>query len=162
MESNPISLLILLIVVALVFWMIYRNNSPKKENLENCSQCELSYDEAKNEREERKGLLPILDPGFNLREVAKQMILLEDHLFNSKKRCTQCCIKHFLTIEGLAEEAITLDKERNYENLTQGLPEEIRRIEKMWLQKSDPIEVAQNLRTVRKTLQNACFDRALT
>ena len=61
-----------------------------------------------------KKLLPVLDPCFNMREICKQCILLEDHLFQTEKRCTDCIKKHFLTIEALGEEAITLDKENEY------------------------------------------------
>jgi hypothetical protein len=43
-----------------------------------------------------------------MREILKQMVLLEDHLFQSHKRCKDCIRKHFLTIEALAEECVTL------------------------------------------------------
>lgn len=43
-----------------------------------------------------------------MREILKQMILLEDHLFHAKKRCPDCIKKHALTIEALAEECVTL------------------------------------------------------
>jgi hypothetical protein len=49
-----------------------------------------------------------MDPAFNMREILKQMILLEDHLVQTEKRCRDCINKHFLAIEALAEEAITL------------------------------------------------------
>lgn len=45
---------------------------------------------------------------FNLREVAKQMLLVEDHLSIPDKTCTDCIQKHLLLIEAYAEEAITL------------------------------------------------------
>jgi hypothetical protein len=64
-----------------------------------------------------KQLLPILNPAFNLREVAKQMILLEDHLEHQGKRCGDCCIKHSLTIEALLLEAKTLDSEGKYQKI---------------------------------------------
>jgi hypothetical protein len=48
-------------------------------------------------------LLPVLDPRFNMREICKQSVLLEDHLFQKEKRCHDCICKHFLTIEALAE-----------------------------------------------------------
>jgi hypothetical protein len=56
----------------------------------------------------RRRLLPIMDPVFNMREILKQVVLLEDHLFHAQKRCRDCVNKHFLTIEALAEEAISL------------------------------------------------------
>lgn len=58
--------------------------------------------------------LVLIDPRFNLREVAKQMILLEDHLFHRNKHCRDCISKHTLYIEGLLEEALTMDTDRKY------------------------------------------------
>lgn len=69
-----------------------------------CTSCKVNDDK----------LYPILDPLFNLREIAKNMLLLEDHLFQMKKRCAQCIIKHSLTIEALFDEAITLDINKKY------------------------------------------------
>ena len=56
-------------------------------------------------------LHPILDPKFNFREVAKQCLLLEDHLNNIQKRCLDCIRKHFLIIDGLIEESVSLEKD---------------------------------------------------
>lgn len=53
-------------------------------------------------------MLPVLRPAFNMREIVKQLILLEDHMFHAKKRCPDCIKKHALTIEALAEECVTL------------------------------------------------------
>jgi hypothetical protein len=64
-----------------------------------------------------KDLDPVLEPLFNLREVCKQMILLEDHLFQPKRRCEDCIKKHSLAIEGFLEEAITLDIKSEYHKL---------------------------------------------
>lgn len=47
-------------------------------------------------------------PAQNMREIIKQLIMLEDHLFQTCKRCPDCIRKHFLTVEGLAEECGTL------------------------------------------------------
>lgn len=57
-----------------------------------------------------ESLHPILDPKFNMREVAKQALLLEDHLNNLKKRCYDCIRKHFLIVDGLLEEAVSLEQ----------------------------------------------------
>lgn len=104
-------------------------------------------------------LLPVLDPCFNMREICKQCILLEDHLFQTEKRCEDCIRKHFLTIEGLAEEAITLDKKNEYKLSKLELPEKIRKLEKEFIQSKDPEEIAQQLRQIRKPLMNKYFDR---
>ena len=55
-----------------------------------------------------RAILPVMAPEFNMREIAKQMAMLEDHLNHPSKRCRDCINKHFLTIEGLAEECATL------------------------------------------------------
>lgn len=54
-------------------------------------------------------LLPVMDPKFNAREMVKQSCMLEDHLNSPQKRCCDCIKKHFLTLEGLAEEAPSLE-----------------------------------------------------
>ncbi len=106
-------------------------------------------------------LLPVLDPRFNMREICKQSVLLEDHLFQKEKRCHDCIIKHFLTIEGLAEEAITLDKEQKYPELVD-LPQKIRVIEKNYIKNQNdskqPAITAQELREIRKGYMQKCFD----
>lgn len=54
--------------------------------------------------------MDLMDPKHNLREIAKQLILLEDHMAHKSKRCVDCITKHYLMVEALLEEAITLDK----------------------------------------------------
>ena len=61
-------------------------------------------------KKESVNLYPVHNPGFNLREIVKQMLLLEDHLNRKRMHCYDCIRKHILTIEALAEEAIQLDK----------------------------------------------------
>ena len=103
-------------------------------------------------------LLPVLDCRFNLREICKQCILLEDHLSHDKKRCTDCCIKHFLALEGLCEEAVTLDNEEAHKEI-RGLAEKIRVIQKMWY--DDPVgnshQCSQELRKIRKEFMMEVF-----
>lgn len=48
-------------------------------------------------------------PALNLRDVVKQMLLLEDHLLHADRRCPDCIRKHLLKIEALVEEARSLD-----------------------------------------------------
>jgi hypothetical protein len=101
-------------------------------------------------------LLPIMDPLFNLREVCKNCVLLEDHLNNERKRCKDCIRKHMLLIEGLLEEAISLDKDNKY-NLNK-YPDEFRNIEKRWIEGEDECKVAQNVRKIRKNFVSKCFN----
>ena len=48
---------------------------------------------------------PVSEPRYNMQQIIKQSILLEEHLTNKNKRCRDCITKHFLHIIGLAEEA---------------------------------------------------------
>lgn len=107
-----------------------------------------------------KSLLPVLEPKFNMREMCKQSILLEDHLFQTGKRCEDCICKHFLTIEALAEEALTLDKDKKYKDYLQDLPDRIRKIQSDYINledKNDVHEIAQQLRVIRKEMMTKSF-----
>ena len=106
-------------------------------------------------------LFPIMDPRFNLRETAKNMILLEDHLFHMGKRCHDCILKHCLTIEGFLEEGITLDIKGEYIKTLENSSNDFRKIFKRIAKKikdtstltnDDCFEIAQNIRKIRKPL----------
>ena len=96
--------------------------------------------------------LSLMHPRFNLREVAKQMLLLEDHLQHPYKHCPDCIRKHLMTIEAFAEEATALDKDGFYRDTAEGLAEYARR----WLEEFEddqPLqEIAQRVRAIRKNL----------
>ena len=104
-------------------------------------------------------LLPVLDCRFNLREICKQSVLLEDHLTHPEKRCTDCCIKHFLALEGLCEEALTLDKKGDFVQKYTHLPNKIRRIQNLWIQDphNNAHQCSQLLRELRKEFQPNVF-----
>lgn len=104
-------------------------------------------------------LLPVLDPCFNMREICKQSILLEDHLFQESKSCTDCIRKHFLCLEGLAEEAITLDKNNEYKFSKMKLPDKLRQIQKEYMAHKDNEKCAQALRQIRKPLMAKYYDK---
>uniref|UniRef100_A0A6C0KD01 Uncharacterized protein n=1 Tax=viral metagenome TaxID=1070528 RepID=A0A6C0KD01_9ZZZZ len=105
-------------------------------------------------------LFPILDPRFNLREAAKNMILLEDHLFHYGKRCHDCILKHCLTVEGFLEEGITLDKKREYSDILNSSLDQFRKIQEMLYEKiktknltdEECCGIAQSIRVIRKPL----------
>ena len=146
----------IIIIMSLRYIRNARSNKPSQQT-GGCTSCEKAYKKNAAARESRRELLPIMDPGFNLREISKQSILLEDHLFNARKLCNDCCVKHFLTMEGLAEEAITLDKEHQYDHLTVGLPDKIRTAEKRFINGDNTSDIAQDLRGLRKQIQQECF-----
>ena len=99
-----------------------------------------------------------MHPLYNLREICKQCALLEDHLNNKRKRCEDCIRKHFLTIEALFEEAISLDNERKWTDLTDGKADLVRVLQERWLDGEEPCEIAQDLRSLRKGFAPECFD----
>jgi len=111
-------------------------------------------------------LLPLLDYQFNAREICKQCILLEDHLTHPEKRCADCCVKHFLGLEGLSEEALTLDQnshlqsDERYRVLYQ-LPNRIRQLQAQYYKdphsSTNARHIAQQLRQIRKQLQGVSF-----
>jgi hypothetical protein len=122
--------------------------------------CQMSEDGVNNICGTDKKLSKILDPRFNLREAAKNLILLEDHLFQSLKRCNDCIKKHCLLIEGFLEEGITLDKTGEYrKELVDSLYEfsiVFQKISKKMMEgvltDKDCMEIAQELRKIRKPL----------
>lgn len=99
-----------------------------------------------------------MHPLYNLREICKQCALLEDHLNNPRKRCEDCIRKHFLTIEALFEEAISLDNLGKWEELTEGKADLVRELQERWIDGEDPMKIAQDLRELRKGFAPECFD----
>jgi len=116
------------------------------------------------ESEKDLDLLPIMNPLFNMREICKQMVLLEDHLNNFRKRCHDCIRKHFLTIEAFFEEAISLDKDLKYLDILEGQAQNIRNLQGVWLRFKEDKDskgyylISQKLRDIRKELTPYCFD----
>ena len=118
-----------------------------------------------SKKEEKMGILPVMNPLFNLREICKQSALLEDHLNNPRKRCPDCIRKHFLTIEALYEEAISLDKKFEYDQYLDGKAQMMRDLQGDWLDAKDTKKyhsacetISQSLRKVRKEYAPICFD----
>jgi len=129
-----------------------------------CSKCKKDHssdDQAGKCGSGCSDLLPVLDPMYNMREMCKQIILLEDHLFQKQKRCHDCICKHFLTIEALAEEAVTLDKDHKYTKELSDLPQKIRGIARKYIKNHEdakqPSVTAQELRGIRKGVMQKCF-----
>jgi hypothetical protein len=112
----------------------------------------------------RAELLPILHPLFNLREICKQLTLLEDHLNQPQKRCSDCIRKHFLTIEAFFEEAVSLGKPNAMlgsmplANFCQMQADVIRGLSEQWVDGTPEEEIAAALRPIRKGLMPYCFD----
>ena len=106
----------------------------------------------KTKKTASQDLLPILDPAFNIREIFKQLVLLEDHLSQPRKRCLDCCWKHLLCAEALAEEGVTLDVNHEHSAILDGLAESIRGLQRQVQDGKAMGDVAQAARVLRKTL----------
>ncbi len=81
-----------LVLYGLVFYYYFVHKKNKKKS----QSCDIHS---------CKSIDPVSDPKYNMQQIVKQSILLEEHLANKNKRCRDCITKHFLHIIGLAEEA---------------------------------------------------------
>lgn len=101
-------------------------------------------------------MLPVLRPQHNMRDIIKQLTLLEDHLHQPTKRCTDCIRKHFLTIEGLAEECGSLCKPDAILPESRKVASTVRVLQHAWEQQPKNAalaeHVASRLRWLRKGL----------
>jgi hypothetical protein len=109
---DTIILLILVIIYIILYIYVVRtiSKSDKKQTITsnvNGGTCDAKTCGA---------LDPVSNPAYNMQQIVKQSILLEEHLVNKNKRCRDCITKHFLHIIGLAEEAqmLATDKINNY------------------------------------------------
>lgn len=106
----------------------------------------------------RSGRPPLNSPLFNLREISKQMILLEDHLSDDEKFCPDCIRKHMLTIEALAEEALMLDESGKFSRKNQTIARNARRWMTRFSDGVDKRTISQQVRKDRKALVEISFD----
>lgn len=95
------------------------------------------------------------DPLFNLREVCKNLLKLEEHLTDPDKYCPDCIRKHALLAEGYTDEAFQLDYERRYTALIQSVRHANERIREAIV--NDVPEVVSIVRQARKELQPLVF-----
>ena len=98
----PIIVIILIISLICVYCYVIKYHTITVDNVDNVKNVETFT----NNKDTK--LDPIMDPAYNMKEVCKQSVLLEEHLMNQKKRCSDCITKHFLLITGYVEEAVGL------------------------------------------------------
>lgn len=100
----------------------------------------------------KKNIRPPLNSAeFNLREIAKQYLLLEDHLTDPDKYCIDCIRKHLMMTEALAEESIAMDSLSPHVSRC----EEIASNARHWIKKFNKTnrrEIAHEIRLIRKDL----------
>ena len=114
--ENEYTLILILIVAIFVVLIYYRYiDSKKNDDMLNKEEFYNSF-VIQNENEQHDdgetctkstcdSIDPVSDPKYNMQQIIKQSILLEEHLTNKNKRCRDCITKHFLHIIGLSEEA---------------------------------------------------------
>jgi len=110
-------------------------------------------------------LLDIFNPMFNIKEVCKEFVLLEDHLIADGKHCPDCIRKHLLRAEAFAEEAVALDKEGSFseKEVFSSLPSQIREIGELYSSGTmDKHALGQKVRYIRKSLSPYCFEKKTT
>ena len=106
---------------------------------------------------EHCGIDPVSEPGYNMKQVIKQSLLLEDHLAFKNKRCIDCILKHFLLIIGYLEEAVWLacDEVGEYPLLSD-LPEFYNKLMENWQtnvnDENNVQKILVELRAMRKKL----------
>lgn len=99
----------------------------------------------------------VSNPAYNMQQIVKQSILLEEHITNKNKRCRDCITKHFLHIIGLAEEAQMLStNDPNKYPLMNESVELYNSLFKEWLKIKDDdrgvLAISDKLRVHRKKL----------
>jgi hypothetical protein len=104
-------ILTIIISTSIIVWVINKNRGldVNYNNLIEISSANISKRGASKAGDKCTttcdALDPVSDPRYNMQQIIKQSILLEEHLTNKNKRCRDCITKHFLHIIGLAEEA---------------------------------------------------------
>jgi len=106
-------ILTIIISTSIIVWIINKNRGLdiNYNNLIEINSTNISKNKAGGAKASDKctttcdALDPVSDPRYNMQQIIKQSILLEEHLTNKNKRCRDCITKHFLHIIGLAEEA---------------------------------------------------------
>jgi hypothetical protein len=95
---------------------------------------------------------------FNVREISKQLLLLEDHLFDYNKRCMDCIRKHLLLIEAFAEESNSLDSKSNWFCFNHKIAKKAREWIILLSTGNNFLYVAQQARSIRKQLVPLTYD----
>lgn len=158
----PFDTIVTIVAVVLVVFIVRDFVMPLDQWSNMGSKCHSCIQEQMHQLCHQKhadGYLDDLgDPLFNVREAAKQCEALEDHLEHPHKRCQDCIRKHFLMVEMLLEEAISLDRYKRHDALLTGKPQKVRKIISEFNEFKDYTRTAQCIRDLRKQFVNASFE----
>ena len=131
------------------------------ETQEILNQIQRQSDLQEDNPSKRK--LSVLDPLFNIREMVKNLLLLEQHLFVPEHRCVQCIRKHTMLIEAFLDEAYSLDESHGYTQLLKdsrtALSDVTDKVCDLSHDKSETLyrEIGQDVRAMRKPLVQTLF-----
>lgn len=148
METTIFIFLLLLIFILIVISIITSLKTSTNNKTKPTGTCDVHSCGA---------LDPVSNPAYNMQQIVKQSILLEEHITNKNKRCRDCITKHFLHIIGLAEEAqmLATNKCSKYPLIFESV-ELYNELFKKWLKNKDDennlLNISDNLRTHRKKL----------
>jgi len=151
-----ISLLIILFLIIYIVFFCYSLFN-KKNHKNHKSNNNKSNKNHTCDKISCGALDPVSDPKYNMQQIVKQSILLEEHLINKNKRCRDCITKHFQHIIGLSEEAqmLATDKSSKYPLLNDSVDVYNDLFNNWFKYRYDDIkiyEVADKLRIHRKKL----------
>lgn len=102
---------------------------------------------------------PINSAEFNIREIAKQMLLLEDHLVDNEKFCEDCIRKHLLMIEALAEESLTMEPDGDWYTSSQNIAKLSRKWMKQFHGRTSNSTIEKEIRKIRKKIVKDVYDK---
>jgi len=141
-------IIIYFIIYVLLYTYLYNNFNIIKHKNKTAGGCDVKSCGA---------LDPVSDPKYNMQQIVKQSILLEEHLINKNKRCRDCITKHFQHIIGLAEEAqmLATNKTNNFPLLDESVIFYNNLFQKWMNNRNDEnniLDIADKLRIHRKKL----------
>lgn len=152
--SELVQILTLVIIISILFIWLVRyvlkqiSKSKRRITTPACSQCRFSF---------------LNDPKHNIRETAKQLLLLEDHMAQADRRCEDCIKKHLLTAEALLDEALTLDHQNEFRPLIESALHVIRRVEcafaKDFVKSANDTNLRQDIKSIRKNMITQSFNQ---
>jgi len=131
----------------------------QEKQLTSEAESEPASEPLQNTKDNNK-ILPVLNPEFNVREIVKNSILLEDHLNHPGKHCGDCIMKHMLALESYADELLSLTPQSDQIDYSylKTLPSVFRGLQEDWYTSRRPFhEIAQDLRRIRKKFMTLSF-----
>jgi hypothetical protein len=146
-------LLVLLLInqhTCLICKLSAKHVAPNKTNHKQCDKHKCgAIDDVNN-------------PAYNMQNIVKQSILLEEHLAEKNKYCKGCLVKHFNHIIALSSEGVWLaEKNLNKYPFLEESPSFYQKIFDKWLANQDDnttrLEVLSLLRERRRQLIDVYF-----